>query len=79
MKPATERGSAPRVPQAASNVMQFVTEEGSRVTVRPSGTEPKIKCYASVSASWTDDVSHDEMMNRLQRRVEAHFQALGVR
>ncbi len=67
------------LPQAASNVMQFVTEKGSRVTVRPSGTEPKIKCYASVSASWTDDVSHDEMMNRLQRRVEAHFQALGVR
>ena len=38
--------------QASSNVMQFVTEAGSRITVRPSGTEPKIKCYASVREDW---------------------------
>jgi len=30
-----------------SNVLQFILEEGSLVTVRPSGTEPKIKFYAS--------------------------------
>ena len=64
--------------QASSNVMQFVTEKGSRVTVRPSGTEPKIKCYASVSEPWTGPESHDSVMARLQTRVEAHFQALGV-
>ena len=64
--------------QASSNVMQFVTEQGSRVTVRPSGTEPKIKCYASVSEKWDGPESHDEVMARLRSRVEAHFQALGV-
>jgi len=64
--------------QASSNVMQFVTEQGSRVTVRPSGTEPKIKCYASVSEKWDGPESHAEVMARLQSRVEAHFQALGV-
>lgn len=31
-----------------SNVLQFILEEGSIVTARPSGTEPKIKFYASV-------------------------------
>ncbi len=31
-----------------SNVLQFVTEDGSRISVRPSGTEPKIKFYVSV-------------------------------
>lgn len=31
----------------SSNVLQFILEEGSLVTVRPSGTEPKIKFYAS--------------------------------
>ncbi len=31
----------------ASNVLQFVLADGSMVTVRPSGTEPKIKFYAS--------------------------------
>lgn len=33
----------------ASNVLQFFLEDGSRISVRPSGTEPKIKFYASVS------------------------------
>lgn len=64
--------------QASSNVMQFVTERGSRVTVRPSGTEPKIKCYASVSEPWDGTDSHSDIMARLQTRVEAHFRALGV-
>jgi phosphoglucomutase len=31
-----------------SNVLQFFTADGSKVTVRPSGTEPKIKFYFSV-------------------------------
>ncbi len=35
---------------AASNVLQFFLEDGSLVTVRPSGTEPKIKFYASCRA-----------------------------
>ena len=65
--------------QATSNVIQFVTAEGSRVTVRPSGTEPKIKCYASVKEPWDGEGPHGEVMERLERRVNAHFQALGVR
>lgn len=35
----------------SSNVLQFLTEDGSRVTARPSGTEPKIKFYFSVNQS----------------------------
>ena len=35
----------------SSNVLQFVTADGSRVTARPSGTEPKIKFYFSVNQS----------------------------
>ena len=66
------------LPQAASNVMQFVTEQGSRITVRPSGTEPKIKCYASVSEPWDGQGPHREVMARLESRVQAHFRALGV-
>ena len=64
--------------QASSNVMQFVTDLGSRVTVRPSGTEPKIKCYASVREDWDGMGSHSDVMDLLQSRVEAHFRALGV-
>jgi phosphoglucomutase len=32
-----------------SNVLQFVTEDGSKISARPSGTEPKIKFYFSVN------------------------------
>ena len=34
----------------SSNVLQFFTEEGTKVSVRPSGTEPKIKFYFGVKA-----------------------------
>ena len=61
-----------------SNVIQFVTDHGSRITVRPSGTEPKIKCYVSVRAEWEGEESHADIMARLQLRVEQHFRALGV-
>ncbi|WP_367866558.1 phospho-sugar mutase [Pedobacter sp. WC2423] len=37
-----------------SDVLQFITEDGSIVSARPSGTEPKIKFYCSVNAPLTD-------------------------
>jgi len=33
-----------------SNVLQFILEDGSKISARPSGTEPKIKFYFSVNA-----------------------------
>lgn len=41
----------------SSNVLQFVLSEGSIVTVRPSGTEPKIKFYASCCSSPEGDLA----------------------
>ena len=38
----------------ASNVLQFFSEEGDIVTVRPSGTEPKIKFYFGAAGSGAD-------------------------
>ena len=35
---------------ATSNVLQYFTEDGTKVSVRPSGTEPKIKFYCEVPA-----------------------------
>ena len=32
-----------------SNVLQFILEDGSKISARPSGTEPKIKFYFSVN------------------------------
>ncbi|MBS1558948.1 MAG: phospho-sugar mutase [Bacteroidetes bacterium] len=41
-------GSTHPIPLPASDVLQFYTESGSKISVRPSGTEPKIKFYISV-------------------------------
>jgi phosphoglucomutase len=37
-----------------SNVLQFVTADGTKISARPSGTEPKIKFYFSVKLNWKE-------------------------
>lgn len=49
--------------QPASDVLQFYTEDGSKISVRPSGTEPKIKFYISVK-SQLDSPQHFHAVNK---------------
>lgn len=44
---------------ASSNVMQYFTEDGTKVSVRPSGTEPKIKFYIEVRSSIANRGEYD--------------------
>ena len=65
----------------SSNVIQMITEHGSIVTARPSGTEPKIKFYFSVrmdKTSLAQASSYDEAMQMLQHRIDSLKSALGV-
>jgi phosphoglucomutase len=65
----------------SSNVIQMITEHGSIVTARPSGTEPKIKFYFSVrmdKASLAKASSYDAAMQMLQHRIDSLKLALGV-
>lgn len=57
------------IDQPKSNVIQFLLEDGSLVTARPSGTEPKIKFYFSVNDTSTDD--YETRSQRLSARIEA--------
>ena len=43
----------------SSNVLQFLTEDGSKISARPSGTEPKIKFYFSVKQPLKSTVDFD--------------------
>lgn len=59
-----------------SNVLQFYTEKGSKVSVRPSGTEPKIKFYMSVNTSLdkpenfhTVSASLDQQLKELEKAM----------
>jgi len=61
-----------------SNVLQFITEKGSRITVRPSGTEPKIKFYVSVNTILQDNDDYLEQKTALTSQMTALFQAVGA-
>ena len=53
-----------------SNVLQFITQDGSKVSARPSGTEPKIKFYFSVHTTLTDAAAFDATYAILQDKIK---------
>ncbi|MBO6762150.1 MAG: phospho-sugar mutase, partial [Roseivirga sp.] len=52
-----------------SNVLQFILEDGSKISARPSGTEPKIKFYISVNQSLESKEQYDEVKSTLQNKI----------
>ena len=61
-----------------SNVLQFFTEKGSRITVRPSGTEPKIKFYFSIKESFSGNMSLEDLEMIGSEKVEKCKADLGL-
>ena len=54
----------------ASNVIQLILADGSKVSARPSGTEPKIKFYVSVNAALSSAGDFDGTFSQLQDKVK---------
>ena len=52
-----------------SNVLQFVTNKGTKVTARPSGTEPKIKYYFSVQEHLSSKSEYLSTKERLTKKI----------
>jgi len=52
-----------------SDVLQFYTAEGSKISVRPSGTEPKIKFYISVKSKLKDASDFSKAEKSLNDRI----------
>jgi phosphoglucomutase len=52
-----------------SNVLQFVLEDGSKISARPSGTEPKIKFYFSVREILHDKTAYDATYQKLTSKI----------
>lgn len=61
-----------------SNVVQFVTEKGSKITARPSGTEPKIKFYISVNEDLTEIKHFESVKDSLEGRISSIRKSLGL-
>lgn len=53
-----------------SNVLQFFTEGGSKISARPSGTEPKIKFYFSIKGQLTDKEAYDQQVQALDDKIQ---------
>ena len=53
-----------------SNVLQWLTEDGTKVSVRPSGTEPKIKFYFGVKAELASVADFDATLEALDKKIE---------
>ena len=54
-----------------SNVLQFVLVDGSKISARPSGTEPKIKFYFSVNTKLKSAGEFDKMNAALDEKIKA--------
>ncbi len=53
-----------------SNVLQFYTEDGSKITVRPSGTEPKIKFYFGVKEALNSKADYEAVNEKLNLKIK---------
>ncbi len=62
-----------------SNVLQWFCNDGTKVSVRPSGTEPKIKFYIEVKDNLTDASQYEALSNKAMQKVEAIKESLGLK
>ncbi len=63
---------------AKSNVLQYFTDGGLKISVRPSGTEPKIKYYFEIPASMPTIADYDKATAAAEARVPAIKASLGI-
>lgn len=61
-----------------SDVLQFFTVEGTKISVRPSGTEPKIKFYFEVKGKLNSRNEFDEAEKKAEAKIESIMNELGL-
>jgi len=69
-------GTQTKIALPKSNVLQFVTADGTKISARPSGTEPKIKFYFSVNTVLPNRGSFDEVYAHLQNKINTIIAAM---
>lgn len=61
-----------------SNVLQFFTADGTKISVRPSGTEPKIKFYVEVKGEMKSASDYDKAINAAEEKIQEVKKDLGI-
>ena len=62
----------------SEDVIQLYTEDGSKISIRPSGTEPKIKFYFSVKHNLKDAGEYEEVNKLLEKRINGIIADMGI-
>ena len=61
-----------------SNVLQYFTEDGTKVSIRPSGTEPKSKFYIEVKGTMATNADYDKAISEADNKIAAVKTDLGI-
>ncbi len=72
-------GAVTKIDFPSSNVLQFFTEDGTKVSARPSGTEPKIKFYFAVNAQLASKTDFDEVYASLGNEIQGIIEEMGLK
>jgi phosphoglucomutase len=71
-------GQKTQVDLPSSNVLQFILEDGSKISARPSGTEPKIKFYFSLKEKFGGAESYRQQVAQIEKRIKTIQQEIGL-
>lgn len=71
-------GEKKKIDLPRSNVLQFLLEDGSKISARPSGTEPKIKFYFSVKGKLESREVFDKAEQELEAKIDAIIKDMGI-
>jgi phosphoglucomutase len=63
-------GTEEKIDLPKSNVLQFFLEDGSKISMRPSGTEPKIKFYFGVKGELNDIANFEKVRDELEDKMK---------
>lgn len=72
-------GEESPIPLPKSNVLQFLLTDGTKISARPSGTEPKIKFYFSVNTRLEDASGFDEIDKELDEKIKGIIEEMGLK
>ena len=81
VKTDLQSGKTETISLPKSNVLQFITEDGSKISARPSGTEPKIKFYFSVNTTIKSAADFESMQvhGELDKRIQGIISDMGLK
>jgi phosphoglucomutase len=77
--PGGQTGESWVIDLPKSNVLQFILADGTKISARPSGTEPKIKFYFSVNALLASAGDVDKVMGELRGKISGIIGDMGLK